>query len=104
MNIFQKVSICVAEEPVGVTKGLQDVTITKLHSVAEFHLEVSKADCSVTWLCGSKPITEGPKYTSGMIDLQPFLKVNDVTGKDEGPFTVKVDDVSSTAKLLVQGR
>lgn len=86
-----------------LTSGLQDVVVTKLHSVAEFRLIVSKADCKITWLYGSLPVTEGPKYTVGVDDLQPFLRINDVSGKDEGPFTIKVDDLSSTAKLLVQG-
>lgn len=91
------------EEPVELTSALQDVKVDRLHDVAEFRLKVSKADCKVTWLHGTTPVTEGTKYTVGMDDLEPYLKINDVTGKDEGPFTVKVDDLTSTANLLVQG-
>lgn len=93
-----------SEEPVELTSGLQDVVVSKLHDVAEFRLKVSKADCKVSWLCGTTSVVEGPKYTVGIDDLEPYLKVNDVTGKDEGPFTVKVDDLTSTAKLVVQGK
>ena len=91
------------EEPVELESGLQDVVVTELHSSAEFRLKVSKADCKVTWLYGSSEITESKKYTAGEDDLQPYLKVNDVTGKDEGTFTAKVEDITSSAKLLVQG-
>ena len=94
----------VTEEPVELTSGLQDVTVAKLHDVAEFRLKVSKADCKVTWLCGATPITESAKYVTGMDGLEPYLRVNDVIGDDEGPFSVKVDDLTSTAKLSVKGK
>lgn len=95
---------CVAEEPVQLESGLQDVIVSELHSVAEFRLKVSKADCKVTWLCGTSQVTDGVKYSIGVSDLQPYLKVNDVTGKDEGSVTAKVEDITSTAKLMVQGK
>lgn len=79
------------------------MVVTKLHSAAEFRLKVSKADCDVTWLFGSSRVVEGPKYSVGVDDVEPYLRVNDVVGADEGSVTVKVDDLSSSAKLLVQG-
>ena len=91
------------EEPVELDSGLCDVLVTKLHSAAEFRLKVSKADCKVTWLFGTSKVTEGPKYSAGVNDLEPYLKVKDVAGKDEGPYTIQVDDLTSTANLLVQG-
>lgn len=97
------VQFSVVEKPVELTSSLQDVTITQLHSTAEFRLQVSKPDCKITWLKASSPIIQGPKYTIGMDDLQPYLKVNDVTGSDEGVYSVTVDDKKSTAKLVVQG-
>lgn len=93
----------VVEKPVELTSNLQDVVITQLHAVAEFRLKLSKADCKVNWLIRNAPIHEGPKYTTGLDDLQPYLKVNDITGQDEGEVMVKVDDKVSTARLLVQG-
>lgn len=94
---------CLVEEPVELTSELHDVIVKQLHSVAEFRLQISRPDCQVSWLCNDSPIKEGPKYQPSVDGLEPLLKVNDVTGVDEGKYTVKVDDKTSSANLKVQG-
>lgn len=111
---FLQINVCVSkklnilslsvEAPVELTSSLQDVVISKLHSVAEFRLKLSRPDCRITWLSGTKKLSDGPKHSVGMDDLQPYLKVKDVMGADEGKYTVNVDNKSSTAQLYVQGK
>jgi len=89
---------------VELDSDLQDVIVKQLHSVSEFRLRVSRDDCKVSWLFNGQPIKEGPKYEMGQDDLEPYLKVTDVCGPDEGTYTINVDDKTSTAQLKVQGK
>jgi len=94
----------VAVEPSAFVRGLEDVELNDLGLEAVFQCEVSKADLKAEWFKGDKPIKRSEKYNITSKNGQHSLTVGDCQADDIASYTIKLDGISSTAKLAVKGR
>ena len=90
-------------EPSAFVRGLEDLQLDELGVEAEFSCEVSKPDLKAEWFKGGKPITRSEKYDIRSKNGQHSLSVGDCQLDDVDSYTVKLDGISSTAKLAIKG-
>ena len=93
----------VSVEPSAFVRGLEDVELNDLGLEAKFDCEVSKADLKAEWFKGDKPIKRSEKYNITTKNGQHSLTINDCQIDDVASYTIKLDGISSTAKLAIKG-
>jgi len=93
----------VAEEPSAFVKGLEDVQLNDLGLEAVFDCEVSKPDLKAEWFKGDKAIKRSEKYSITSKNGKHSLKISDCQVDDVASYTIKLDSISSTAKLAIKG-
>ncbi len=76
-----------------------------VNETVELYCEMSRIGVDVTWLKDNKPLSmaEG-KYQIINRDYSYSLLIPSVSTEDSGEYTVKVDDLRSTAILTVCGQ
>ncbi|XP_052825204.1 twitchin isoform X2 [Octopus bimaculoides] len=85
-------------------KQLDDVEATEREK-AVLQCDVNDKEAEVTWFKGDKeikPEEEPDKFEVEKDGMKRKLIIKDVTLKDEGPYTCKVLDKTSTAELFVE--
>jgi len=94
---------CVAEAPSAFARGLEDVQLEDLGLEATFDCEVSKPDLTAEWFKGDKPIKRSEKYNITSKNGTHTLTINDCQVDDVASYSIKLDGISSTAKLAIKG-
>jgi len=90
-------------EPSAFVRGLKDVQLDELGVEAEFSCKVSKPDLKAEWFKGDKPITRSEKYDIRSKNGQHSLTIGDCQLDDVDRYTIRLDGISSTAKLAIKG-
>ena len=70
---------------------------------AVFDCEVSKSDLKAEWFKADKPIKRSEKYNITSKNGQHSLTILDCQVDDVASYTIKLDGISSTAKLAIKG-
>ena len=105
-DAVRRQSICrvyVTVEPSAFARGLQDVDLNDLGLEATFDCEVSKSDLKAEWFKGDKPIKRSEKYNITSKNGQHSLTISDCQVDDVASYTIKLDGISSSAKLAIKG-
>ena len=90
-------------EPSAFVRGIEDVQLNDLGLEAVFNCEVSKSDLKTEWFKGDKPIKRSEKYNITSKNGQHTLTISDCQVDDVASYTIKLDGISSTAKLAIKG-
>jgi len=90
-------------EPSAFVRGLEDIQLNDLGLEAVFNCEVSKSDLKAEWFKGDKPIKRSEKYNITSKNGQHSLTISDCQVDDVSSYTIKLDGISSTAKLAIKG-
>ena len=93
----------VSAEPSAFVRGLEDVQLNDFGLEAVFDCEVSKSDLKAEWFKGDKAIKRSEKYNITSKNGKHSLTVSDCQLEDVAGYTVKLDGISSTAKLSIKG-
>lgn len=93
----------VAVEPSAFVRGLEDVQLSDFGLEATFDCEVSKSDLKAEWYKGDKAIKRSDKYNITSKNGQHSLTVGDCQVDDVASYSIKLDGISSTAKLSIKG-
>ena len=92
-----------SERPLTISKTLRNQTVMEKEPVT-FQCEMSKSNQPVQWLRDGKPIRHGAKYKISSEGPVYSLSIPKPSADDSGEYTVKIADVSSSAKLVVKGK
>ena len=92
----------VPEEPLEVMKPLSDQEVLEGETV-NLECELSKPDQKVTWHKENKKVSHGGRFTISMEDTKHTLVISNAELTDQSAYTIKSDDVSSTANVFVTG-
>jgi len=96
--------VCVSTEaPSEFVRGLADVQLEDLGLEATFDCEVSKTDLTAEWFKGDKAIKRSDKYNITAKNGQHSLTIGDCQVDDVASYTIKLDGISSSAKLAIKG-
>ena len=90
-------------EPSAFVRGLEDIQLDELGVEAQFSCEVPKPDVKAEWFKGDKPITRSEKYDIRSKNGQHSLTIGDCQLDDVDSYTIRLDGISSTAKLAIKG-
>ncbi len=71
---------------------------------AVFKCEISRPELKAEWFKGKKAIKRSDKYDITAAEGRHTLTISDCQGEDVSEYTVKLNGVSSTAKLAVNGK
>ncbi|CAM9623912.1 unnamed protein product [Lampetra planeri] len=92
----------VRELPVRITKPLRDkIAIVGRRAVLE--CRVSRATARVSWQHGGRELAEGGRYQMGAQGEYRTLVIVEAAFSDEGSYTCRAGEASSSARLLVEG-
>ena len=89
--------------PLMFTRMLENREATSNETV-EFSCEITQSGIDVVWLRNGQPlfVTEG-RYQITSQDFSYHLVIPNVTTDDVGEYTIKADEIQSTAVLTVNG-
>lgn len=90
-------------EPSAFVRGLEDVQLNDLGLEAVFDCVVSKPDLKAEWFKADKPIKRSEKYNITSKNGAHSLTISDCQVDDVASYTIKLDGISSTAKLAIKG-
>jgi len=90
-------------EPSAFLTGLEDILLNDVGLTAVFECEVSKKELKAEWLKADKPVKKSEKYEMKSANGKHSLTINNCQSDDVAKYTVKVNGMSSTAKLEVKG-
>jgi len=85
-------------------RSLEDVQLEDLGLEAVFDCEVSKSELKADWFKANKPIQRSDKYNITSKNGRHSLTINDCQVDDVASYTIKLDGISSTAKLSIKGK
>lgn len=94
-------------KPVIFLKKLENVELQSLESLtASFTCEVSipQEGITVQWLRCEKSIKESVKYKMSFDGSTATLIILNCDASDEGEYRVKINDLESSASLLIKGQ
>ena len=97
-------TLLISVEAIIFMTPLQDVDLEQVGLKAVFECEISKAGLKPEWFKGDKPIRRSEKYDKTSDNGKHALIIEESQAEDEGPYTVKFEDVTSTAKLTINGQ
>ncbi|KAF7709182.1 hypothetical protein HF521_016032 [Silurus meridionalis] len=86
-----------------IVKNLESVEVPESYA-GEFECEVSREDAEGTWYFENKEITPGLKYVMSSRRGRHSLCVKDVKKEDQGKYTFKVRDLTTSATLKMKLR
>lgn len=90
--------------PSGFLRGLEDIQLNDVGLEATFECEVTKPTLKAEWFKNDKPIrTTADKYQTISKDGKHTLTISDCQAEDVAKYTVKLNGLSSSAKLAVNG-
>lgn len=78
--------------------------LTKVPATVTFECEISKADLEVKWFHGDTEIKKSKKFKPDTRGKTYRLTINDAVDEDEGPYSIKVKSLQSTAALIIEGK
>ena len=90
-------------EPSAFVRPLEDAELKDFGLEAAFSCEVSKSDLKAEWFKADKPIKRSEKYNITAKNGQHSLTITDCQADDVASYTIKLDGISSTAKLAIKG-
>lgn len=94
-TIYTAAQLSVEEEPVVFVKKLTDVTCNEVPGKVTFSCELNKPFVKAKWYRNGKEISpDDPKYDFGRDHCKHFLNIKDVNGKDEGEYSIVLQDKS----------
>lgn len=92
-----------------ITVTVDTVFITPLSDVKckeddtiELSCEVNKPNCTAVWKKDGRPLPSGDKFKPKVSGTVHSLTIQGTTMKDEGDYTINVEDAISTAGLFVE--
>ena len=85
-------------------KELEDVVLNEVGLNAVFECEISRTDLKAEWYRGEKLIRRSDKYNMTSEGGKHTLTVEKSEPDDVGEYTVKLNGVSSKAKLIIKGK
>ena len=88
----------------GFVRGLQDIQLNDVGLEAVFECEVTKPDMKPEWLFGTKTIKSSDKYKMTSKNGVHNLTISDCQAEDVGKYTIKLNGITSSAKLAVNGK
>ena len=91
-----------SEIPTEFINPLEDQQCTEYED-ATFTFQLNKPNKKVSWFFDEAEISPNEKYEVTVEDFTYTLRIKEAQMGDAGQFTVKVDDVTSIAKLNVNG-
>lgn len=93
----------IAAAPSEFVRELEDVELKDVGLEAVFECEVSKPDIKAEWFKSDKPIKASDKYKMASKNGKHTLTISDCQADDVANYTVKLNGMSSTAKLTITG-
>jgi len=84
-------------------KKLESVEVPETYS-GEFECELSREDAEGTWYFESKEIKASLKYVVSSRRGRHTLSVKDVRKEDQGKYTFKVGNLTTSATLKMKGK
>jgi len=92
------------DAPTAFLKELEDIQLNDVGLEATFECEVSKPDMKAEWFKGDKSIKASlDKYQMTSKSGKHTLTISDCQSDDVAKYTVKLNGISSSAKLSVSG-
>jgi hypothetical protein len=92
-----------AEEPINLVRGLEDIIIKQLPKSATFECEFKKSMLNVQWLKNGRPIMHVSNYKASSIAMTHKLHIENVTEDDDAEYSITVKGREVTkAKLVVE--
>jgi hypothetical protein len=85
-------------------KELEDVTLNEVGLKAVFECEISRKEYKAEWYRGDKLLRRSDKYDMTSDSGRHTLIVEQSQAEDVGQYTVKLNGISSKAKLNIKGR
>jgi Immunoglobulin I-set domain len=93
-----------AEVATGFLRELEDIQLNDVGLEATFECEVSKPNMRAEWFKGDKQIrVDADKYKTTSKNGKHSLTITDCQSEDVAKYTVKLNGLSSSAKLDVTG-
>ncbi|XP_028847169.1 titin-like [Denticeps clupeoides] len=89
--------------PLEMVKKLESIEVPETYA-GEFECEVSREDAEGTWYFENKEITPSLKYVVMSRRGRHTLSVKDVKKEDQGKYTFKVGDLTTSASLKMKLR
>lgn len=94
-TIYTAAQLSVEEEPVVFVKKLADITCDQVPGKVCFSCELNKPFVKAKWYRNGKEISDDdPKYDFGREGCKHFLNIKDVNGKDEGEYSIVLQEKS----------
>ena len=90
-------------EKISITKELKDVVVKELNVSATFECEFSKVGLKVEWTKGEKTIKASDKYEITSDEVTYRLVINDCTAEDVAEYKASFQNLTTSAKLKMQG-
>lgn len=101
-TIYTAAQLSVEEEPVVFVKKLVDVTCDEVPGKVSFTCELNKPFVKAKWYRNGKEISpDDSKYDFGRDGCRHFLNIKDVTGKDEGEYSIVLQEKSEKKCMAV---
>lgn len=89
--------------PSGFVRELEDVQLDDVGLEAAFECEVTKPELKAEWFVGTKQIKTSDKYRMTSKNGVHTLTITDCQSEDVAKYTIKLNGISSSAKLSVNG-
>lgn len=102
-GIAIKYLACISVVPSSFVKGLEDIVLNDVGLTAVFECEVSNKDLKPEWFKATTTIKRSDKYKIKSDGGRHTLAISNCQSDDISKYTVKVNGMSSTAKLDVKG-
>ena len=96
--------IYVSVESIVFLKELEDIVLNEVGLNAVFECEISRTDYKAEWYHGDKLIRRSDKYNMTSEGGKHTMTVEHSQPDDIGQYTVKLNGVSSKAKLIIKGK
>lgn len=94
-TIYTAAQLSVEEEPVVFVKKLTDQVCEEVPGKVSFTCELNKPFVKAKWFRNGKELSEDDsKYDFGRDGCRHFLNIKDVTGKDEGEYSIVLQEKS----------
>lgn len=93
-----------SDAPNEITKPLSDVTLTEAPADFELHCETLKPVRSVQWTKNGQRLVEGRKIKLQDGRTKQTLSIKNATSEDVGKYSVKMDDLQSTATVSFESK
>ena len=92
------------DAPTAFVRELEDIALDDVGLEATFECEVTKTDMKAEWFKGGKAIKATlDKYQMTSKNGKHSLTILDCQADDVASYTVKLNGISSSAKLVVNG-